>query len=211
MTSAEFVAREISPNLATIYTPRTRHHFAICALEHPWDTSCTQSHISTFIGAMGRSLKLYLPLNAVMTLIYSGKKLTKDPVKTLLRFIKSTLRSSLFLSSYVTMAWIVPCVLRYTFKRERIWFYYLNGILSGLCAIIDAPGRRIELGMYCLPRALESFWKCGVQWGWWRNIKNAEVVYFSMAMGILMSIYQTAPESIQGGYRDVMTRCFGKN
>jgi hypothetical protein len=211
MTSAEFIAREVSPNIATVLPQGVRHNYFICALEHPWNTSCTKAHLSTFVGAIGRSLKLYMPLNAIMTVIFSGRRLIKDPVNTLTRYVKSVIRSSVFLSSYVTVAWLVPCTLRRLLKREAIWFYYVNGILSGLCALIEAPGRRIELGMYCLPRALESFWRCGVQWGWWHNIRHAEVAYFAFAMGALMSIYQTAPESIHGSYRDVMTRCFGQN
>ncbi|KAJ3108994.1 hypothetical protein HK100_003371, partial [Physocladia obscura] len=79
--------------------------------------------------------------------------------------------------------------------------YYVNGMLCGATVLIEAPGRRLELGLYCLPRALESLWNCGVKWGWWRHIPNGELIYFSFMTGILMTLYQKDPASIHDGAR----------
>src|SRR5262249_54864291 len=59
-------------------------------------------------------------------------------------------------------------------KRNR---YFANGIVAGSMVMIEVPGRRLELGLYCLPRALESFWNCGVQWGWWKNIPYVQSLF----------------------------------
>jgi len=47
----------------------------------------------------------------------------------------------------------------------------VNGILGGLAVLLETPSRRMELALYCLPRAIESFWKCGAKFGYWPNIK----------------------------------------
>jgi hypothetical protein len=210
-TSAEFVSQSMSPNVASIYAAGIKHNYIGCAIEHPWNASCIQSHLVTWIHSYGRSLWLYAPLNAVMTLVFHGKKILTKPKETLIRYIKSTLRSAAFLASYVTMAWVIPCLLRNVLKREHASHYLINGFCSGLCAVIDAPSRRLELGMYCMPRALESFFRCGVEWGWWSKVKNGEMIYFSLAVGVLMHLYQCEADTIDDNYRGVMMRIFGRN
>jgi len=48
--------------------------------------------------------------------------------------------------------------------------YYLNGFCGGLCVLLEQKPRRIELAMYCAPRALESFWNQMVKHGRFRNV-----------------------------------------
>ena len=210
-TTAEFVKANISPNLASIYDPAIRHEYIGCALEHPWSAGCTDAYTGFFIRSVLRSLQLYAPLNVAMTVVFRGKKAFTQPWQTLTRFLKSTLRSSLFLAAYCSMAWIVPCALRKMFNREHILNYFVNGICSGLCVLIEAPGRRLELAMYCLPRALESAWRSLERLGWWRSRAWGELTYFCLAMGVLMGLYQNDPDSIEDNYRGVMTRFFGRN
>jgi len=89
----------------------------------------------------------------------------------------------------------------------------------------------LKIAMYCAPRALESLWNCLVKWGYVKNIKyfffkkkknlmlnilfylfrNGEVIYFSLAMGALMSMYQNEPECLNSAFRNVLTRFFGVN
>ena len=83
----------------------------------------------------------------------------------------SAARSSTFLSAYCTVAWLVPCILRNMRGFEKSWHYQVNGFLSGMCVLMETKSKRIELAMYCLPRALESLWHCWVSWGYVKNIK----------------------------------------
>ncbi|ORY96671.1 hypothetical protein BCR43DRAFT_531222 [Syncephalastrum racemosum] len=64
-TSREFIAENVSPNIATIIPPKIRHKFIMCALQHPLDPSCTRSKFTLFRDEYLRSLKLYVPLNVV--------------------------------------------------------------------------------------------------------------------------------------------------
>jgi len=58
---------------------------------------------------------------------------------------------------------------------------------------------------------LESLWNSFVSWGYTRNIKNGEALYFSAAMGVLLTIYQNEPEHLNSAYQSVLQRLFGQN
>ena len=105
-----------------------------------------------------------------MTLIFRGKKVIQEPTKSLRLYILGTLRSAIFLTCYVTTAWSVPCLFRHLRGREERWMYYVNGIIAGLMVLIEVPGRRLELGLYCLPRALESFWNSFIMKGYVKHV-----------------------------------------
>ena len=132
-----------------------------------------------------------------MTLVFNGRRILQNPASGLKHFIKSTLRSSLFLTCYwyltsfflildmpcySTMAWAAPCTFRNMCNRDRRWMYLANGLLSGACVLLEAPSRRLEIALYVLPRALESLWKMSVKYGFVRNLPNGEVflsfIYF---------------------------------
>jgi hypothetical protein len=146
-----------------------------------------------------------------MTFVFKGSKVFKDPLTISKRYLFSTLRSAVFLTTYVTTAWCSPCFIRKTWGTDRPWQYYMTGILSGLMVLLEVPGRRLELAMYCLPRAIESFWNCGVKWNWWNHLPGGEGIYFCISTGLLMCLYQDDPESIHDGYRAIMTRIVGVN
>lgn len=145
-----------------------------------------------------------------MTIVFRGKKILDNPVRSIKSMILSTLRSVLFLSCYVTTAWSLPCLLRVIWGKDERWMYYskryisyhtVNGILAGCMVLIEQPGRRLELGMYVLPRALESLFLAK-----WEGIRYGETIYFSLATGILMSLYQNDPGSIHPGKASSFSR-----
>jgi len=181
------------------------------ALSHPHTDSCTMGSVHFLMEAMPRSLKLYVPLNVLMGLLFRYKLLLKRPDQFLLKTALSSLRSSIFLSLYCANGYFTPCHFRNLLKKDYNFVYYLNGFISGLAVLIEQKPRRLELAMYCLPRALESFWNSLIKWGYVKNIKNGEVIYYSIAMGALMSIYQNEPDNLNSAYRAVMTRIFGVN
>ncbi|KAH7044733.1 hypothetical protein BKA57DRAFT_88032 [Linnemannia elongata] len=89
--------------------------------------------------------------------------------------------------------------------------YILNGLVAGTAVLIEAPGRQMELALYCLPRALETSWKLMMKRGLVRNIKNGDIALFSASMGVLMTLYQNEPSVINKHYLTVLTRVFGRN
>ena len=115
---------------------------------------------------------------------------TSSPLISLRFIIKNTLRSCFFLSGYCTLAWYVTCLSRNAFNKELKAAFFVNGLVSGMASLLEPPRRRIELGMYCLPRALESIWKIGLKSGMWKTVKNGDVYMFCASMAVMMKLYQ---------------------
>jgi hypothetical protein len=135
-------------------------------------------------------------LTQIMTVIFNYKKIMKEPKGQIYRFIKSTLRSVIFLTCYCTSAWTFTCLFRNLRGKEANWMYYANGLGAGAMVLMEAPGRRLELALYCMPRAFESLWNSFVNKGYVSNIPRGEAIYFSLATGVLMSLYQQDPGCI---------------
>jgi len=163
------------------------------------------------IAEFQRGIYLYAPLNLVMSIVFKSKRFLEDPVGSGSRILISTLRSAIFLTAYVCCAWSSPCAFRRLFGIDKPSRFFLSGFLAGSAVFIEVPGRRLELALYCLPRAVEAAWNCAVKWGYWDHHWGGETLYFSIASGILMSLYQHDPESIHDGYRKVMIRLIGVN
>ncbi|KAG0174947.1 hypothetical protein DFQ28_003628 [Apophysomyces sp. BC1034] len=211
MTSREFVAETISPNIATIIPPKMKHKYILCALQHPLEESCVQNKVTMFRTEYLRALKLYMPLNIIMTIVFRSGQMTTNPMDVLRKFAMSCMRSALFLSMYVTMGFSTPCATRPILEKERHWMYMLTGAVAGTMTFIEARGRQLELGLYCLPRAIESYWKTLVKYGYVRSIPNGEILLFMASMGTLMTLYQNEKDTINSHYLSVMTRFFGHN
>ncbi|KAH7044734.1 hypothetical protein BKA57DRAFT_396991 [Linnemannia elongata] len=64
VTSHDFIAKNISPNIATLFPPGIHHDYQCCALLHPL-YGCKRHAVDTFTGEFGRALKMYGTLNAV--------------------------------------------------------------------------------------------------------------------------------------------------
>ncbi|KAF9430590.1 hypothetical protein BGZ94_005924 [Podila epigama] len=210
MTSRDFIGENISPNIATVFPSDIHHDYQCCALLHPLYT-CQRHALDTISGEFGRAVKMYGTLNMIVTLVFQHKRIVSDPKESAYRYIKSTLRSCVFLTVYVLAAFYMPCWLRRITQRESNWNYLLNGIVSGFAVLIEAPGRQMELALYCLPRALETTWKLALKRGLVRNIKNGDIALFSASMGVLMTLYQNDQSVINKHYLTVLTRVFGRN
>ncbi|KAG0059672.1 hypothetical protein BGZ89_000203 [Linnemannia elongata] len=210
VTSHDFIAKNISPNIATLFPPGIHHDYQCCALLHPL-YGCKRHAVDTFTGEFGRALKMYGTLNAIVMMVFQHKKIASDPVKSAKHYVKSTIRSCFFLAFYVLACFYIPCLSRRVLGRESNINYILNGLVAGTAVLIEAPGRQMELALYCLPRALETSWKLMMKRGLVRNIKNGDIALFSASMGVLMTLYQNEPSVINKHYLTVLTRVFGRN
>ncbi|KAG0367204.1 hypothetical protein BC939DRAFT_434254 [Gamsiella multidivaricata] len=210
MSSKDFVAQNISPNIATLFPSGLHHDFQLCALLHPL-TPCKGHALDVLTGEFARAAKMYGTLNFIVTLVFQHKKLATNPKGVAYRYFKSTLRSCLFLTMYVLGAFSTPCVTRRVFKSEVLFTYLFNGIISGLAVLIEAPGRQMELALYCLPRALETAWNLLLKRGLVRNVPYGDIALFSASMGVMMTLYQNDPSVINKHYLTVLTRVFGRN
>ncbi|KAF9100730.1 hypothetical protein BGX27_000269 [Mortierella sp. AM989] len=210
VSSKDFVAQNISPNIATLIPSHLHHDYQLCALLHPL-TPCSGHAMDVFTGEFARAARMYGTLNLIVTLVFQHKKLASDPKQVAYRYVKSTIRSCLFLTFYVLAAFYVPCWMRTILRKETKFTYLFNGIVAGTAVLIEAPGRQMELALYCLPRALETAWNMLISRGFVRNIPHGDIALFSASMGVMMSIYQNDPSVINKHYLTVLTRIFGRN
>ncbi|GJJ74702.1 hypothetical protein EMPS_07060 [Entomortierella parvispora] len=210
VSSHDFIAQNISPNIATLVPSNLHHDYQLCALLHPL-YPCSEHAVDTIKGEFGRALKMYGTLNLIVTLVFQHKRLASDPKLSVYRYVKSTLRSVMFLTVYVLAAFYVPCLMRRVLQRESNLIYLFNGIVSGFAVLIEAPGRQMELALYCLPRALETTWKLLLKRGLVKNIPHGDIALFSASMGVMMTLYQNEPSVINKHYLTVLTRIFGRN
>lgn len=171
--------------------------YVLCSLSHGQTTSCVVNACTLWRAEFFRALKLNGPITLLMAAIYKRHILVKTPNIFLKDLTRAILRSSAFLSFYGATAWYIPCVLRHYFKSDKTWFYRVNGIVSGSMLFLESPSKRVEIALYCFPRAIESFWNDGVRRGWFKNIKNGEILYFSLSAGVLMTLFDHKRDCVQ--------------
>jgi len=118
---------------------------------------CARMHtIEWLTGGLTRAIKMYLPVHFVPGILFRPKSVVHHPLRFLYRKSLNTLRSSLFLSTYAYIMRMSLCYGRKIMQRNSHPLTVVIGFLSGLSIIIEHPGRRIELLLYTLPRALEA-------------------------------------------------------
>ena len=183
---------------------------------HPETLSCTQGSAHYATRVFPKALKMYLPLNIVLMLLWRSKMLQNNPIEFLRRLTRSSLRSSFFITCFATLAWLPPCYSHHLLGYEWHPAYMINGFLSGCTVILEQPrSRRMELALYCLPRALESLFNVAVsrKWcgGYIRHVAHGEVVLFALSMGWLMTVYQNEQDVMPENVRPVFARFFGVN
>ncbi|KAG2398706.1 uncharacterized protein HKW66_Vig0088130 [Vigna angularis] len=134
------------------------------------------------------------------------------PSTILTKGLLGTARSSLFLSVYCASAWMWTCFLFRIFKRCNIPMVAMGTFPTGLALAIEKESRRMEISLYCLARAIESFFTCVADAGYLpqsRRIKRADVVVFSLSTAIIMHCYAEEREVFKSKYLNVLDWVFG--
>lgn len=135
-----------------------------CSIVHGNQT-CTRHFITFLIQAYGRALPVYLPVYLIPALIVHRQGLVKRHYTILVKSLIGTARSSMFLSLYCTSAWAWTCSLFRIFERCNIPMVAMGMFPTGLALAIEKKSRRMEISLYCLSRAIESFFACAADAG----------------------------------------------
>ena len=142
---------------------------------------------------MNASWKFYLHIHLIPVLIFKFKLLKKGDKKYIFQqlkhVLKGTLKSCLFLSTYIALFRYGLCVFKNLRHKVDRWNVILAGFLSGFGLLWEPPGRRTELALYFLPRFLEALWGFSKKRQWVTPIKHGEIIIFAIAMGIIMYCY----------------------
>ncbi|XP_062097299.1 uncharacterized protein LOC133803321 isoform X1 [Humulus lupulus] len=182
-----------------------------CSIVHG-NQSCSSHVISFLIQAYKRALPVYLPVYLIPALIVHRQDLLKRPYTILGKGLLGTARSSLFLSVYCSSAWMWTCILFRIFKKCNIPMVAMGTFPTGLALAIEKKSRRIEISLYCLARAIESFFTCMAEAGYLpqsKNFKRADVVVFSLSTAIIMHCYAQEREVFRSKYLNVLDWVFG--
>ncbi|KAL8523429.1 hypothetical protein ACS0TY_013402 [Phlomoides rotata] len=182
-----------------------------CSIIHE-NQGCVSHFISFLIQAYKRALPVYFPVYLIPALIVHRQGLLKRPYTILWKGLFGTARSSLFLSMYCSSGWLWTCFLFRIFKRCNIPMVTMGTFPTGLALAIEKKSRRMEISLYCLARAIESFFTCMADVGYLppsRRFKRADVLVFSLSTAVIMHCYAMERDVFRSKYLNVLDWVFG--
>ncbi|KAF1947923.1 hypothetical protein EJ02DRAFT_8359 [Clathrospora elynae] len=190
-------------SLASISPITSPAHPAIkslsCALLHPHDPSCLRTYVQYWIQAFPKIARLFTVFLTAMS-IPRYKDFLSSPMSAVNNLAKSILRMSLFLSGAIGTSWGSVCLLQNmlprTFLSTQRWF--LSGFLGGLWAFLARKKGRANF-LYSARVSIDSLWKVGVKRGWWRGVRNGDVLLFVVSLGVVNVLYEVEPRSVNSG------------
>ncbi|KAL5846821.1 hypothetical protein ACOSQ3_010345 [Xanthoceras sorbifolium] len=182
-----------------------------CSIIHG-NQDCAAHFVTFLVQAYKRALPVYLPVYLIPALIVHRQGLLTTPFTILGKGLLGTARSSLFLSIYCSSAWMWTCLLFRIFRRCNVPMVAVGTFPTGLSLAIEKKSRRIEISLYCLARAIESFFTCMADIGYLpesKNLKRADVVIFSISTAIIMHCYAQERDVFRSKYLNVLDWVFG--
>ncbi|CAA0843380.1 Unknown protein [Striga hermonthica] len=182
-----------------------------CSIIHG-NEGCGTHFLTFLLQAYKRALPVYLPVYLIPALIVHRQGLLKRPYTILWKGLFGTVRSSLFLSTYCSSAWLWTCILFRILKRCNIPMVAIGTFPTGLALAIEKKSRRIEISLYCLARAIESFFTCIADSGHLprsKHFKRADVVVFSISTAMIMHCYAMERDVFRSKYLNVLDWVFG--
>eukprot|EP00897_Mesotaenium_endlicherianum_P006990 jgi/Mesen1/6319/ME000326S05458 len=197
-----------STSLAAAMRQRTRAPLGIgphpsiipCSILHPQSSSCVRHNGVAMRDTFQKTFPLYMSLTLVPFVFMQA------PLKTAANATKSAVRSTAFISAFVGIYQGVVCLQRKVAERDHKLTYWLAGALAGLSALLEKPGRRSELALYTLPRAVDSLWYILINKHLLPDIKYTEVGLFCACMGGLMYYHDNEPDTVAPFVRGIITR-----
>lgn len=170
-----------------------------CAVLHPADPSCLRTWIQYYLAAFPTMAKFW-------TLVYAAfalpryKTFAAAPLASLNALALKILRTSFYLTSAIGTAWGSVCLFqqllpRTTLPRAR-WF--LSGALAGCWAFLERGHGRSDF-MYSARASVDSLWKVGKKKGWWRGVRNGDVLVFTLSLMVIGGVYERDPAAVNSG------------
>ncbi|KAF2262615.1 hypothetical protein CC78DRAFT_519822 [Lojkania enalia] len=199
-----FPATETLPKRLSSISPITSPaHPAIkslsCALLHPNDPSCIRTYVSFWIRAFPKLARFFTIVFAALS-ITRFRTFINSPISALNRLAKNILRMSIFVSGAIGTSWGSICLFQNIFPRSFLptqrWF--LGGFLGGLWAFLERKSGRGNF-LYSARMSIDSLWKVGVKRGWWRGIKDGDVLLFALSLAIVNVMYEISPRLVSSG------------
>ncbi len=122
---------------------------------------------------------------------------------------QNTARSSVFLATFVTSYQALMCMYRMVCRRDDKFVYWLFGCVSASSIYLEHPSRRMELALYCLPKAIMSLYLVMLNRGRMVFVPGFDYLMGAAAMGTLMGVYVEEPGCLSPMLYKVMHRLIG--
>ena len=180
-----------------------------CQLVHPGEGHLEHALFFLLRGVV-RALPVYAPVYAASTLVVRRGAVLKKPGRVLGRAALGILRSSLFLSTYCTIAWASFCTLSRRRRPSRATVLACS-FPAGLAALIEKPSRRTELALFCSGHALHSLARLAVLWGWVHPVGREDLLLFCCSSAVIMDAYERRPETFRPSFRSVFDWVSGRS
>lgn len=174
-----------------------------CECIHAFKTkSCEKHALWRFVRGFQFAFKLYGGLNLIMLMI---PRRHSNFVQRLVRSLRSSVRSSCFLATFIALNWYGVCLARtrvlpklFPHVPATRWddtVCVVSGcMLTGLSCFVDTPLRRKELALFVAPRAAGTLVNPEPTPG---NLQ-LESVAFAMGMAVLVAFSRREASKVRG-------------
>ena len=167
-----------------------------CAVLHPNDPSCLRTYLTFFIQAFPGVVRYFTILYGAFSLL-SIRAIIKAPIPAFSRLSKLILRNAFWVTGAIGTAWGSICmfqnILPHKVLPTKRWI--LGGALGGMWAFFDRKTGRANF-LFSTRLSLDSIFQVGVKRGWWKPVKNGDVLLFVASLAAIQVIYEVDPKAI---------------
>eukprot|EP01080_Neovahlkampfia_damariscottae_P000244 gene244-4490_t len=200
------LSKGIDPKLANpIFGP-----VACNKVIHP-GISCPQHTLDRLVSSFKLCFLMYFPVHLLPTLIFRVQKALDNPIEFLKITLQNTVQSSAFLSTFIVLIWGSVCFWRNALQADRLIGPLIGCALCGLSIFIEKKSRRMELALYCIPRALNSvfekildYYKCKESKDRLRRRVQLGTTLFSLGLGLISYSLESDHNVIGPSIKNVM-------
>ena len=156
------------------------------------------SHVAySSLGTFRKCFPFYFSIHYVPYMVLNFTKAMSQPIRTLYRATKATVRSSAMLSTYVGLYMSVVCAHRNAGVRDHRALYYIAGAVASIALFVENDTRRTDLTLWIVPRAMDSLVLLLVHKGMLPRVPNFESYLFALVMAGVMNLYETEPDVLE--------------
>lgn len=124
------------------------------------------------------------------SLIFNGKKLSKDIIGNLKKILYKTIKSMLFMCTGVLIYRASTCLFSKLLGTTNIWVGIMQCYLCSLGSLWEDGKRSLTLALFMYPKGLESMFDLLNQKGWINEIPFSLSFLFSLSMALAYYLKQ---------------------
>jgi hypothetical protein len=212
---------KILPVIEDLIPNNIRHEYVTCAIQHSDTTSCEIGAIKAGMLVFEPVFKTYRIINMLSFSLGFGKwifyrfikknkmKKVHNPLTLFKRFVFSTVRACLMLTSYISLFGYGLCTLRRIVGRDLKVNYGIAGLMAAPVVLID--GRLTELNSFLSTKVLSSFYEIFMFRTKFHGLKYGELLLFFPSLVGLAVLCEEYPECVDGLFGPFLKWMFPRN